>query len=265
VEMWKLESDEMARKNENEALLAYLHQFVVPGMRAHEADHDQLRKRLADLEDSYRCLAQAHSDLQKEYAALKRQLADIDTRFTNIAGMWSRENHPGKQTENDNRHHDLAAGYQRFLQGEVFPLVISSTRNGTILPAADQAIAYSKLNHALFKSASPAADSVRTILCEFGIHYADAEVEKLCQEAARITTLADELGRDQRWDFDLGNGRFDPERQERYPGSANGEPDEVVSFVVAPGYSVGESKLVVRQQVFTKRAADRQIDSALSS
>jgi hypothetical protein len=248
--------DDMNRRNNDEALIAYIHHIIEPQARAHEQAHQRLGERVSDLEKQYKTLGQEHSDLKARYAALERRLADLDARFTNLAGMWSRENHPGKQTESDNLHHDLAGEYEQFLQGEVFPFVISPRPDGRRLRADIQAMAYGRLNAVLFGPARPTPDAVRVVLDEFGLGYTLSEIDVLCASAASLTARAEKLGRNQHWDFESGE-RFNPGRQTRYAGSADGGNDEVVAFVVAPGYVVGDGRPIVRQQVFTTRSPAR--------
>jgi hypothetical protein len=209
---------------------------------------ERLSPRVRALEDNY-------DALEKKYNALVGRLAEVDRLATDTAAKWTAEKHPGKQTEDDNRHHDLAAEYTGFRDGEVFSLAIAPTRDHRILNTTGQAYVCSGINQALFGSANPAPGELRAVLDSFGINCPDEELDQLCRQAVHLTARARKLGRDQRWDFDRGDGRFDPTRQTRSPGSAIGAPDEIVAIVVAPGYVVGNGMVVVPQQVLTTRNA----------
>jgi hypothetical protein len=245
---------------------AYLHEFIEPQVRRHNNDHADLEKRLHEMVRAYNTLGQLYNELRSAYSAQDKRLselearcaglaslvASIDSRFTNIAGMWTRENHPELQTESDHRHHDSAGEYERFLQGEVFPLVITPTSEGRILPAVQQALAYSGVTYVLFGSPEPVPDDAHAVLADLGLDHEYGKLADLCRRAAAITDHAASLGRSFRWDFEQGDGEFDAVRQVRYPGSADEGAGEVVAFIVSPGYVVGDGKVVVRQQVFTE-------------
>jgi Ni,Fe-hydrogenase III large subunit len=87
--------DDMARDH---STAAYLHEFIEPQVRRHGDEHAALRSRLDELTRSYENLSESHKELRATCAAQEQRVAGLDARFTNIAGMWTRENHPGKQT-----------------------------------------------------------------------------------------------------------------------------------------------------------------------
>ena len=268
----------MAKRNEDEIVLDYLLQSISQAVghtltetaRAHEAAHAQGQRRIVDLETTARTHEQGQRrivQLETEVAAVKGQLADLTAQLaetnrvlTIVSGMWTRENHPGLQTEDDNRHHDLAAEYEQFRDDEVFSLVIAPTRDGRALSHAQQAHVYSLLSREIFGSPEPTPDGVRRVLHGYGLDQQEADIEGLCRRAADITSRAARLGRNHRWDFERGDGRFDTVRQKRYAASASGAPDEIVTIVAAPAYVVGDGKVVRPQVVFTERAAHRGAD-----
>jgi hypothetical protein len=257
------------RDNSNDNSTAvYLHEFLEPAVETHRRDHADLRARLSAAEKTIKDQKDKIERLNKNLAALEARFGELLARYneisdswTNIAGAWTSKNHPGKQTESDNRHHDVAADYQQFRDTEVYQLVTNPEWVTRPLPAVGQAIARAELGAVLFgRQQPPAPETVRAVLEHFGIHCPATEIAEICRRAADIYYRALSLGRDQQWDFGVGDGRFDPVRQERVAGSASGEPGEVVGRIVAPGYVVGDGKVVLRQLVLTWPDPPRQAE-----
>jgi hypothetical protein len=257
----------MAR--EQVSIVAYIHQYLEPAIQCDNDERARLRRSLDGLIDAHNQLLRAHEGLQKAYSAQERRLAkvedtldeamslmkSIDTRFTGFAAAHTRDNHPNLQTESDNRHHDLAGEYTRFLDGEVFPLVLAPTVNGSILPADRQAHAFSAVSQVLFESPDPTPEAVQAALATYQLDHPVGELADVCRHAVAIRSEAADLGRHHKWDFEPGDGPFDQAKQERIAGSANGE---MVTCVVAPGYVVGDGQVIVRQRVLTGLTAPQQ-------
>lgn len=247
-----------------QAALAWIVEQVRPLVEDHAGEHGrlastlrQMKDRVATVETENRQLREenakgraASAELSRELAALRRLVADLNDRFTNVAGLVSAQRHPGKQTENDNKHHDVAGRYESFIDQEMADVVLR-------LPSPSrQAYALSRMSRVLFDDGLATADQLCQALLEAQVDCQDAVLRKISQEAAALRNEADALGREQRWDFSVsGDHRFDPVRQERVAGSADGrDPDEIVQFVVTPGYVVGDGRIIVKQRVFTARA-----------
>jgi hypothetical protein len=260
---------------------AYMHQYLEPAIQRDNDERAQSRRRLDELVNAHDRLRRDHNDLQAKHnnlqaafhaqgeqldevkaalAGAMKLMTSIDRRFTEMAAVYTKDRHPNLQTENDNRHHDVAGEYERFLQGEVFPLVITPTVSGRILPADGQAHALSAVNRVLFGSVDPSPQAVQAALALYGLDYPAGELTDVCGHAVEIRAKTAKLGPNQRWDFELGEGLFDQARQERVAGSGD---SEVVACVVAPGYLRDDGQLLVRQRVLTGPQALRQAGRVL--
>jgi hypothetical protein len=221
----------------------------------------------AALEGKVAAQAGKIADLEAGLKELLSRFNEIDTRWTKIAGTWTAQHRPDVQRESDNRHHDVAAEYQLFRDTELYQLVTNPEWTSRPLPAVGQAVARADLSLALFDRQQPrTTESVRAVLQRHGVFCPDEEIAEICRRAADIDSRALALGRDQRWDFETGDGLFAPARQERVAGSVSGEPGEAVARVVAPGYAVGDGKLIVLQLVLTwlpaRQAGGQQLGNA---
>jgi len=107
---------------------------------------DELAGAVERLSPRVRAVEEKCDALEKKCNPLAGQLAEVDRLATDTAGKWTAEKHPGKQTENDNRHHDLAAEYAGFRDGEVFALAIAPTRDQRSCLDAGRRSGWSALN-----------------------------------------------------------------------------------------------------------------------
>jgi hypothetical protein len=212
-------------------------------------------RRVRELDSKLASVEAANESLRNENAALLKRINDmeakfneLDERFTNVAGLVSAEKHTGRQKESDNRHHDVSADYEQFVAQDMYPIV-------QLLPPRWQAVALARMSAALFGGERATPGGLSQALQDMRIDCADAEVQRVADRAQALRAEAESLGRQQRFDFDFEAGRpVNPARQVAVPGSAIGEPDEVVEFVVTPGYVVGDGLVVVHQRVFTVAA-----------
>ncbi|MFD7875904.1 hypothetical protein ACFV5G_17680 [Streptomyces sp. NPDC059766] len=222
------------------------------------------KKRLADTVDQQRAdLASAHdritrleSDLEDCAAAaseLQRAFAEIDQRFTDIAGGIAVATHPGRLTEDEYGHHDLGKRYGDFVQQHVMPLALQSS-SGVHLSPYDQAQVVAEICLLLFGDAEPEAAYIADVLTRRRLLVDPRALQDMCEQAHSIRAEARQLGRSQRWVFDVPDKRFDPKRQQQFVGSAMGHEHELaVILVVAPSYVVGDGTSIAPQQVFTVR------------
>ncbi|MGX1541286.1 hypothetical protein [Streptomyces adustus] len=192
-------------------------------------------------------------DCAATVSELERAFADIDQRFTNIAGGIAAATHPGRLTEDEYGHHDLAKRYVDFVQQQVMPLALQSS-SGAHLSPYEQAQVVAEISLLLFADAEPDPIRVAEVLSLGQLVVDQHALAELCEQARLIRTEARQLGRSQRWVFDTPDDRFDAKRQQQFVGSAMGHEHELaVTLVVAPSYVVGDGDgtSIAPQQVFT--------------
>ena len=212
-------------------------------------------ERLTDGEHHVGDLQAAVDGLRAEVDTLNRAIAQVDDRLTELLARFDERHRPAGRSEQDMRHHDIAAAYQAFLDQELRSLVSTVARREPRLPAPAAARLAADLCRALFDGDAVDDRSAAALTARTGPGQGDLTTSRLAAAITRATAIrteASRAGRAQRWGFDfVPDVPVDPRHQSVWPTA---DPDGSVAFVVAPSYLVDERTPLVPQTVFTAPA-----------